>query len=292
MAVTAADVLAELGIEFVSHGEHKHSTANWLQTDCPHCSPGSRKYRLGIPIDSRWSCNCWTCGKHNLAETLEKSSGRPVREIYALLGRIPKTHTPTERPRGKLTLPNGIGPLLDCHRAYLKRRGIDPDAAEKLFGVQGIGFAVKLGWRLFLPVTMNGEQASWTTRTIRSGSDFKYVSAKPEEEAYPHKNLLYGSCLTRSVVIVCEGPLDAIRIGPGAVATFGVNYSPAQVRRIAKYPTRIVALDTDTAGRRAADKLCAELSCFAGRTIKVELEAHDAGDASDREIRMLRKMLR
>lgn len=289
---TAADVLAELGIEYVSHGEHHHTSQNFVNCDCPWCSPGSRKYRLGIPLNSRYTAVCWTCSKHPLAESLSMLSGRPLRDVYALLGQIPKNYALTEKPRGKLVIPKGVGPMQDCHRLYLKRRNIDPDRAEKLFGVQGIGFAVKLGWRLFLPVNLDGKPASWTTRTIRSGGDFKYVSAKPEEEAYPHKQLLYGEELVRGTVIVHEGPLDVLRTGPGAVAIFGVNFSSAQVRRIAKYPTRVIALDTDSAGRTAADRLCAELSCFAGRTIKVELEAHDAGDASDREIRLLRRMLR
>jgi hypothetical protein len=290
--MTAADVLQELGVEYVEHGDHKHSTSGWVQTDCPHCSPGSRKFRLGIPVNSRWTCNCWTCSTHKLPDTLALLSGRPLREIYALLGRIPATYAAAERPRGKLVIPKGVGPMQDCHRLYLKRRGIDPEMAEKLFGVQGIGFAAKLGWRLFLPVMLDGKPASWTTRSIRPVSDFKYVSAKPEEEAYPHKQLLYGEELVRGTVIVHEGPLDVLRTGPGSVATFGAVIGTAQVRRIAKYPTRVVCLDSDSAGRAAAEKLCAELSCFPGRTVRVELDAKDPGDASDREIKALRKMLK
>lgn len=289
---TVSDVLAELGIDSVGHGESHHATAGWINVDCSWCSPGSRKFRLGIPINSRNVCSCWTCGKHNLAEALSLSSGRPVREIYALLGRIPRAYTPAERLRGKLVLPKGVGPMLPCHRAYLKQRRIDPEMAEKVFGVQGIGFAARLGWRLFLPVTLDGKPASWTTRSIRPGGDYKYVSAKPEEEAYPHRQLLFGECFVRGTVIVHEGPLDVLRTGPGSVATFGVNFSPSQVRRLTKYPTRIVALDNDPAGRKAADKLCAELSCMPGRTVKVELTAKDPGEASDREIRALRRFLK
>ncbi len=179
------------------------------------------------------------------------------------------------------------GPLLKAHRAYLRGRGFDPEQIEAVWGIGGIGVASRLAWRLFIPVHLGGEVVSWTTRAI--GDDpVRYVSARPEEEALPIHSLLYGEDYLRYAVVVCEGPTDAWRIGPGAVALMGVKYTQAQVVRIARYPRRIICFDPDAQERSRA--LASELAPFPGETLVVVPGAKDIAESSPDDIEEVRAL--
>jgi DNA primase len=114
---------------------------------------------------------------------------------------------------------------------------------------------------------------------VSDKADLRYVSAKPAEEAMPIKSTLYGWDYVRHAAIVVEGPTDAWRIGPGAVATLGTSYSKAQVLLLTNLPVRVVCFDRDNEAQRRAKRLCCELAVFPGRTVNVCLESHLA--ASD-----------
>lgn len=282
-----SEILEEYGVESRAPGEHHHATSGWLNVDCPFCSPGSGRFRLGLPLDG-FTASCWVCGKHPVPEVLKELLGIPWGEAKDLLGGFRDLIVRGERPAGKLRPPADIGPLLRPHRDYLRGRGFDPDTLEKLWGVRGIGLSKRLSWRLYLPVTEKGKVVSWTTRSLVSEGT-RYVSARPEEEARPLKSTLYGADFVGHTAVVCEGLFDAIRVGPGAVATFGVRYTAAQVYKLAKYPTRVIVFDNEPEAQRQAEKLRAELEPLPGRTVRVELDAKDPGSAGDKEIRLLRK---
>jgi DNA primase len=149
----------------------------------------------------------------------------------------------------------------------------------------------RLPWSLFLPVSRHGQAVSWTTRAVGKGASRRYISADHSEEALPIKSLLYGEDYCRSAVIVVEGPMDAIRVGSGAVATFGLNVSPAQVARLAGFPLRAVCFDNEQRAQRVAERLCSDLSAFPGETVRVQLESgDDPGSADEEELDELRKM--
>src|ERR1019366_8053371 len=112
--------------------------------------------------------------------------------------------------------------------------GYDPEQLVKVWGIQGIGLATKLMWRLFIPVHLNGEIVSWTTRGI-TDAEPRYLSAPAECEAIPKAELLYGYDFTRHAIAVNEGHLDVWAIGPGAVGTGGVAYSQEQALLMAKF---------------------------------------------------------
>jgi hypothetical protein len=162
---------------------------------------------------------------------------------------------------------------------------------ESLWGLQGIGPTGDQAYRIFIPIKYRGEIVSWTTRSIRD-KGLRYLSASSEQERLPHKNLLYGEDLCFNVVIVVEGPFDVYRTGPGAVATFGTSYSREQLLKISKYPVRVICFDAEVQAQVQARKMVAELSCFPGKTYNVVLDSKDAGAASDKEIKALRKFLK
>lgn len=289
---TVVEVLQELDVDFRLPGQHHHTTWGWVNIECPLCSPASGHFRLGIPEGGRVA-NCWQCGRQRLGDALSLASGRPLGRVLRLLGDLDYSDAvPYERPAGRLVLPKGVGPLRPAHEDYLRRRRVDPDAARFLWGVQGIGVAPRLCWRLFLPVTERGQVVSWTTRSLSDRHARRYWSAARDEEALPHKSLLYGEELARHALLVCEGPLDALRVGPGAVATFGADWTAAQLLRASRYPVRLVCLDNEPGAQRQARKLCEALAVFPGVTRNVVLRSKDPGSASVRELRELRAMLR
>lgn len=290
------DLLQEYGVAYNDQGESPHVTFGWIGVECPWCGIGTGKTGLGIHLDSL-SCKCWKCGRRSLYDVLKELTKENHNVLKGILGTLGRTTSPQILHRGRLQLPKGLGEISTRIRLYLQARGFDPDELVRIWGLQGIGLARRLAWRIFIPVTLRGTVVSWTTRSIQDNPDSstlsknlrRYVNAKPEEESVPIKSLLYGEDLSRHAIIVVEGPTDVWNIGPGAVATLGVSYTTAQVRRISRFPLRVVCFDNEKEAQKQAAKLCEELSLFPGRTVRVELDAKDPGSATQKEIARIRR---
>lgn len=285
---TLTDILTHYRVDFQTGGTHHHVSTGWVGVDCPRCSPGEQRYRLGINL-VRLYATCWSCGAAKLGDTLVALTGEAWPVIKEMLRSLGRPHAePLSSPAGILKLPKGRRPLLTAHRDYLRSRDFDPDELAKLWGLKGIGLAAKLAWRLFVPITHQGRTVSWTTRSLTDHGR-RYVSAAASEEAVPAKTLLYGGDYVRHAAVVVEGPADAWRIGPGAVATLGIGYSRAQLLRLSRIPVRAICFDSEPEAMRRADKLVADLNVFPGQTFMVRLNAADPGSASAREVRKIRQ---
>lgn len=286
-------LLTELNIPFKRPGEHHHATSNRVQIDCPYCSKGSGHFRLGIHRSGRYA-SCWTCGVKGVATALAEAAGELPRMAREALRKLEPYQSPINNPErlGALKLPQGIGPMRSAHRKYLRGRGFCPEQLNRLWGVQGIGGnGRRLAWRLFLPLTLAGKTVSWTTRALTDGGA-RYWTAKPDEEIISSKRLLLGEEYARHSIIVVEGPMDAYRIGPGAVATLGTMVTGAQVAKIAAYPQRYIAFDNEPDAQKRASALCDALESLPGETYRLTLDAKDAAECSEQEIQQLRNLLR
>lgn len=283
------EVLDQLHIEYITEG-HRHVRPGWVGLDCPFCGKDTRKWHLGYSIENHYT-KCWRCGFHSAIDVLIEYTEYSFTECKKLLSEIEVTRTPRkEKPKGKLILPKGIGKLQLSHRRYLRRRGFNVTELQQLWKISGIGIASKLGWRIFIPIIYRGRVVSWTTRSISKDKNIlRYVSASPTEESIPHKDLLYGQDYARDTILINEGPTDVWKIGPGAVATLGVNYSKEQLQKMILFKKRIVCFDSDKLAQIRANKLCDDLSAFPGETINLQLDAADAASAGNKEIRLIRK---
>lgn len=278
----------ELRIPVRRHGEHKNVRRGWIGLCCPCCGDESQFY-LAFPEAGAFNGNCWRCGPHSLWDVLIASGLDRRQAAEALHGldlqRLPKRDAPL---LGRCRPPPGVGPLGGKHTAYLRERHIS-EARAVSWGIKGIGLSFRLAWSLFLPVVRHGAEMSWTTRSVGKGGR-RYVSARPEEEAAPLKTLLYGEDFCRNSCVVVEGPMDAVRIGPGACATFGLNTTAAQVAKIAGFPLRAVCFDAEPRAQAAANKLCRDLAAFPGETVLIRIESgKDAGEADEQEIEEIRR---
>ena len=298
MSLSFEELLQDEGID-IAPDDHHHASDGWVQFDCPFCSEGNQKYHMGYSTDGGFT-NCWLCGYHFLRETLtELLTGETTAGINNILHRLDKPTFdggPTDRrKRTSLVLPKNLEKIGECHYDYLVKRGFDPDEIERLWGIQGITMTTpsSMMWRIFIPIILNGETVSWTTRSISNQVKPSYLSASAEQEAIAHKDLLYAEDYCQHAVIVHEGPLDVWATGPGAVATFGVVMSQAQVLRLSKYPMRVVCFDNEPNAQLRAEELCNALNTFPGETLNVMLETgSDPAEADKSELIELRNFLR
>jgi len=276
------DLLQERGVPHWTEG--RSTRAGWVQLVCPICQ--GEKY-LGFNQSGSYF-HCWRCGRLDRLKTLTALLDISFGDAKSLASNLEFERLPDLRPKGKLKLPSGRVPLMKVHRDYLEGRGFDPDELERQWNVQGIGLHSKLAWRIFIPITFNGDVVSWTTRGL-TDNEPRYVSASLEEESMPHKELLMGEDYVRGTAIIVEGPFDMMRIGPGAVATAGISFKQEQLARMSRFPTRAVCFDAEPESQRRASRLCDSLSVYPGKTVNVVLDAKDPGSASEKEIKQLRK---
>lgn len=283
------DILQTLGVDYKESGHH-HCRNGWIQLkNCPFCH--SQNYHLGFNLTAGFFV-CWKCGGHHVAHTLTLL-GLGRREAEAFNKNKQRGPKLGKIQRKGLVEPRGRGPLSFPHLEYLRSRGFDYAQIERVWQVQGIGIAShRLSWRIYIPIFFQGEQVSWTTRTIGEHTEPRYLSASAEQEAMNHRELIYGLDYCRHSVVVVEGPTDAWAIGPGAGATFGIGFTPAQVRQLSNMPNRFICFDSAPDAQRKARELCAQLSVFEGRTENIILDAKDPGSASEKEISLVRKVAR
>lgn len=284
------DFLNEHGVRYWIHGDSHHVCEGWIGTDCPVCSPGSSRVRLGINLASG-AMHCWSCGPVNRIEALKTLTGLSGKDCYAALQGMSMSAGVEKKQRGKLILPSGVGPLTKPHKEYLRGRGLDPKEIERVWAIQGTGKISSHPWRLYIPVTDDGEVVTWTTRSISQTVEKRYINARPEQEIINIKHCLYGEQHARHCAIIVEGPADAWRVGAGAVCTFGLSQTRSQMAKLARYPRRAICFDSSPDAQRRAGRLAGLLCTLDGSTMIVTLDAEDPGSASKREIRKLRGAL-
>ena len=273
------DILIEHNIPLAPEG-HKNVRAGWIGIDCPFCGEGTRKFHLGIP-ENGYAANCWQCGKLWIVKAMHALG------IYDKID-FGFSIAQSQEKRHGLRLPPGVGPLKKFHHDYLKSRGFSPTRLAKTWALEGIGLETRLAWTLFIPIHHQGRIVSWTTRSITDNGR-RYVNARPNEEEIPAKRVLYGGDYARHAIIVVEGPTDAWRIGPGAVATMGLSYTRKQLNEMSKFSVRAIAFDNEKTAQERARRLCNELSALPGKTVRVEIDAADPGSMSAREVESIRR---
>lgn len=284
---TIQEVLKSAKADFIESGHH-HCRPGWIQLkQCPWCR--SDNYHLGINLDLKFA-SCWKCGGHHLAQVFIKL-GIAYKQAQGYFTSLDTSEAiKLDRTRGSLKEPPSRKSLLGAHRLYLRTRKFDPDKIQRIWKVQGIGIAARLAWRIYIPIILNNEVVSWTTRAIGDRVQQRYISASAEEESMDHKDLIYGRDYCNHSIVIVEGPTDAWRVGPGAGALFGTAFTPAQVLELADIPYRYICFDSSSIAQARARELAGQLSVFPGETHVVELDAADPGSAPEKEINALRKL--
>ena len=155
---------------------------------------------------------------------------------------------------------------------------------SRVWGLLGTGPIGEYKFRIVAPIEFEGRLVSYQCRDITGRAALPYLACAQENEVRDHKHCLYGMDLVpgHSVVIV-EGIADVWRLGPGAIATFGIGYTTEQVDLMRRWKRRFVLFDSaDPQALEKAEQLADMLSGFGGWTEILEIDSSDPG-AMDQE---------
>ncbi len=290
----------DFGVQYQTEG-HKHCRPGWVNTECPFCS-GNPGLHLGFNIRNEFFV-CWRCGWKPTTKTIAKlihvteNEAREIIKRYggkSALARNQNTKILLNKKRFKY--PSNTDTLAPQHRAYLKRRGFDPDKLEKTWGILGTGPISELDNidyknRILIPIFWQGEVVSFQTRDITEKHPAKYMACPEEREKVKHKHILYGhpSVWEKEGCICVEGVFDVWRLGERAVATFGIKYTTPQINVLAKTFKKVaVMFDVESQATKQAEKLVSELRFRGVDASCVYLETKngkDPGSLSEDEAR-------
>ncbi len=269
----------------------------WVQLQCPQCGSGGTHggWYLGFSLE-RGNFHCWRCGSVKFWVALEGLLG--IHDKGQLLD-IVKEHQKGGTTIAKQAItrlrriepPKGSGPLNQVHHKYLQKRGFDSHQLEEdydLLGTRHTGDA--WAWRIIIPVkNQEGRVVAYQGRSIGDAQPkYKFTEdAKCLED--PH-TLIYGlDRIDGETIIIVEGVPGVWRIGPGAVATFGIDWKRPQANILRAIPRRFVLFDPEPAAQKRARQLAEYLCIFPGETTILEGFATDPGEFSLGKVLGLRK---
>jgi hypothetical protein len=282
--------LADHNVPFVSKGANIGH--NEIGICCPYCGHADSGQHLAISLLGRgWICrrNRDHRGKAP-ARLVAALLGCSLEEAHRLTGSkagpiVPTDATfgssiasmfapkPAETQAPPLSFPPEIKPAWTAimFLGYLMTRGYSAGEAEAVARQYELRGAMDgpFRYRLVIPVEMPDGLATWTGRALVDGMVPRYKAlstdpAKCKAEKLKPARLPVSQCLwnakeladaTGELLLVCEGPLDALRIdyygrevGIRATCLFGKNMSHEQaelIPQLGNFKRRALLLDND-----------------------------------------------
>ena len=266
---------------------------------CPKC--GSRDNLAWL--SRRQYFRCWSCGVLPTVETIAQLTGLSAPTIPALLKKYQTRHVQAQEEVLKggattLTYPDGTGPLLPAHLAYLKGRGLDPDQVQEEFGpIYGTGpMAAELPNRIIFPLYLEGKAVSWQARSIHPQCDqkYRYHTCPPDKEIIHHKNIAYGlDGVAGESVLICEGVFDVMKMGRGCCHLFGISWLNVQLNELAnRFSSVYVMFDSEPGAQASGKRLAEALSGLGVISVIIDPECvKDPGEWPIDQARAVRKQL-
>jgi hypothetical protein len=282
---------------------HNRENADWINVECFRCSGGNPGFHLGFSEQSGQFV-CWRCGYvpfiqaiRGLAKVSDWTKAKQIAKEYG--GYEKRLRKYAKEPKEKdieTKLPEGIlDHFPEKHKKYLESRNFDPDYLIDMWNLKATGPLGKYKNRIIAPIYYRNTLMSYQGRDITGKDTGKYKACEMEGEKRHHKHCLYGidMAVSRAAVVV-EGITDVWRLGPGAVATFGIKFKEAQVLLLYKHFDRIFVLfdETDPEASHQGMKLTTQLSLLGKEAEKIELGLEcDPGELSDEDSKYLMREL-
>jgi len=269
----------------------KNVSPGWINVQCPFCNDTSN--HLGFSPQGNYVC--WRCGSHGLRDVLKRVIGIHDDEFKQIL-RTYGNRSPHQRPdeqenavkigSRKFIYPSGTSEMSKSHVMYLERRLFDPGLLGRewrLLGTGPISFLDQIDFkhRIIAPILWDGMIVSFQARDYTNKSKLRYITCPKPREIIHHKHILYGDQSKWTQTGICvEGITDVWRFGGRSFATFGIEYTQAQVRQIVKHFSRVfVVFDYETQAQKQAEKLVAELRFHGIESYQIKVE-NDPGSMS------------
>ena len=283
--------LSSKGIHYQTEG--KNISSGWLGTRCPFCQDPSN--HLGINLQS-FNFSCFRCGETGsilkFVAAIEGSSWSQVKTIVAEFSSQEfKTHKRLDQePTRHFTAPITAPTLSVTAKNYLrKERNFPYKMLERKYGIGCFKPESIYRFRLFIPVFFNGQLVTFTTRSYNDKVTPKYLHCPKRTSSLFAKETLYNLDNAKDgTAIVVEGPIDAWRIGDGAVATFGVIYTQKQIKLLRERFKRVFIM-YDADAQEQAWRLAEALSTFNMEVNVVTLKIGDPGSMTATEAREIRR---
>ena len=291
----------DYSVDFVTEG-HKHCRDGWVNVECPFCT-GNPGYHLGYNIEENYF-HCWRCGGQFIPFALSKILNLPLREINPLIkqyGELSIASPPVKMKlrRKAFKYPSNIQSLGDNHKRYLQDRDFDPDDLIESWDLMATGPISRLDnidykHRIILPYHWDDNVVTFDSRSISlsASSDKRYIACPKERELIHRKDILYGrQSGWKDTGIIVEGPTDVWRFGTVSAAVSGIEYTPKQVRLIAKAFKRVaVIFDNQPQAIVQANKLIADLKFRGVDAFRVDIP-NDPGSMPQEEANYLLKQI-
>jgi hypothetical protein len=286
-------------------GEVRRSNGKYgleLIVRCPIC--GKKKLSINAKTGLY---QCWRGCMSGHVETLFSDIQLSKQEYGPkVVSRLPEN----VEPPGELIPLSHLG---EDHNAmlYLLKRGLDPAILETHYGVRYcsegqsfMGGLFNTTNTLIIPVWLDGKLIGWQSRLLYTPEELDdsecealgYLVDPDGDWILPPKyftspgldkgRILYNYDWARQsqIVVVCEGAVDAWKVGRSAVAAFGKGLTEQQKRLLQGYWSVVVLL----LDPGSADKETAALSnMFAGIAVVIPVRLtgyEDAGAAPQMEI--------
>lgn len=273
-----------------------------MQTHCPQCSDGRSGYHLGFNI-KYGNFNCWRCRKVRQVEairgllhcTMEKAF--ELRAQYSDPNASKRTRKVQVQRSRRVQAPPHMDALKRRHVDYLHdKRGLrNIDALAELWEMQGTEhYSGDWSWRVISPIrSSGGKLQAYVGRSIIPETKEKYRLTEGKKCAGDPEGFLYGihHVPDRKRIIVVEGPGDVWNMGPGTVATMGIDWRRKQACILREYDARFIMYDPEPLAQKQAQALADWLSLFPGTTEIIDGLPSDPGSIDRKLVRKIRREL-
>lgn len=316
--------LQDSGIEYRTEG--RDVAEGWIGIKCPFCLTPDPEFHLGINVSNsdypRNIISCFRCGKKGNIITLVKklrtcnlsdfptcknssmnvdsyfnfesslrSSGLPQSMVWDDAALTFRNFQQTKHEKcQKFVFPDGTSRNFHKqHLDFLRYRRYDPDAVIPMYDVRAYFD------RLLFPVRAEGEAVTYVTRTTNIEGKGDYRACSKKNSRMFSKECLYELDRVRNrVCLVVEGIFDVWRMGPGAVCTFGVQWTREQLFLLVRTCDRVFVLfDTEPEAQEKADRLVWSLNSLGTESVRLELpeDVPDPDSLSDDDAKNMRKTI-
>lgn len=272
----------------------RHARNGWINVQCPFCKHPSH-YHLGYNTSFGYF-RCWRCGKHRISDTVKKllrcSAAQAKHEVtqYQNDNVTTTARRRTEERSDKCELPCGTIHIehskLDKAFVYLtKDRGFNPGIIEQ-YNLQRTHSVGPCKSRIIVPYYMNDRLVTWQARDFTDKQEPPYLACPKKDAVFDVKETLYAIDKAREfdTVIVVEGIMDAMNMGPGAIATSGTSWTMEQVLLLAEWQRRVILFDADDPeSLKHAESLQITVDGIAGESDILLMDNFD-GDPGDLDL--------
>lgn len=285
------EVLDDLQIHYTEEG--KNVSQGWIGVSCPFCSDESN--HLGVNLIHK-TISCFKCGTTGTVIKYLTEELRSFEKAINILGdAVPKELRLFEEQQiervTRVELPkNASRKITSYHAGYLESRKFNWEDLNDMYNLHYCGPTGKWANRIIVPVVKNYRLVTFTSVDISDQTNIRYKHLEDELSIIPIKNHLLGIEHTDgNSVIVTEGFFDMLRIGEGAVCTFGVKVTPEQKRLLSKFSNVKIVFDGDKDGWKMGENLAADLSLFCDVKLFELPFGKDPDTLSDQEIKHIKE---